>query len=123
MTIRCARHSQEIEEVESFFTQVIVLQKLGSFQNHESYEGQFLGFSNQGWHLAFNFTEENINHTPDADNLLELYMSQQLMNKVQQQAKKQGVNNFTPKNLYWQDKGLDFLDPVEYAVIITIQNT
>ncbi len=43
MKFRYARHTDDIKPLINFYTQVIGLEVIGSFENHANYDGVFLG--------------------------------------------------------------------------------
>ncbi|MBK8723789.1 MAG: hypothetical protein IPL95_16520 [Saprospiraceae bacterium] len=45
MTFRYARHTSDLESIEKFYTEIVGLEKLGGFKNHNHYNGLFLGIS------------------------------------------------------------------------------
>ena len=51
MTFRMARHTVDLQAIEIFYTSIVGLEKLGGFQNHDGYNGIFLGHPYQDWHL------------------------------------------------------------------------
>ncbi len=59
MTFRYARHTADLKRIEEFYTVIVGLEKLGGFQDHDNYDGIFLGFRDQSWHLEFTVSDEN----------------------------------------------------------------
>ena len=53
MIFRHARHTSCLDKIEKFYTDIVGLEKLGSFENHSNYNGIFLGHKNSNWHLEF----------------------------------------------------------------------
>ncbi|MFT6845971.1 MAG: hypothetical protein ACJAUV_002171 [Flavobacteriales bacterium] len=77
MTFRYARHTNELDPLVRFYTQVIGLEVLGSFTNHNAYDGIFLGLPKSDWHIEFTCSPEKVNHTPNSDDLLVFYVNTQ----------------------------------------------
>ncbi len=76
MKFRYARHTNNLKSITSFYTNIIGLEVLGSFENHSEYNGVFLGLSNQDWHIEFTQSDEKAAHHPDEDDLLVFYLSE-----------------------------------------------
>ena len=62
MTLRFARHTNDLEAIKSFYITILDFELLGSFENHNNYNGVFLGFQNADWHLEFTVSNEKTNH-------------------------------------------------------------
>jgi len=70
MKLRVARHTNNIEAIENFYCKIIGLDNLGGFQNHDGYDGLFLGKRGLDWHLEFTKSNQPSVHQPDEDDLL-----------------------------------------------------
>lgn len=70
MILRFARHTRGLHCIEIFYTKIIGLNKLGSFENHNGYNGIFLGLENTDWHLEFTASEESPKSVFDQDDAL-----------------------------------------------------
>ena len=53
MTFRYARHTNNLEQLKSFYIDVLGLELLGGFENHDGYDGAFIGKQDENWHLEF----------------------------------------------------------------------
>ena len=122
MKFRAARHTNDLKPIIEFYTNIIGLEVLGSFENHDDYNGVFLGIKDQDWHLEF--TESNINakHHFDDDDILVFYPSnekecQLILEQIEQHA----IKTIKPINPYWQKYGLMVEDPDEHKVVVSIQ--
>lgn len=73
MTFRFARHTNDLEAIKSFYINILDFELLGNFENHDNYNGIFLGFPNTDWHLEFTTSDEKTNHYFDEDDILVLY--------------------------------------------------
>lgn len=122
MKFRYARHTNDLNSITEFYTNVIGLEKMGSFENHSGYNGVFLGFPNMDWHLEFTVSNEKINHIPNDDDLLVFYLnSQEDINAIAENAKRLGAKRVMSKNPYWNKNAIELQDPDNYGVILTIQ--
>jgi len=120
MTFRFARHTNNLEQLKSFYIDILGLELLGGFENHEGYDGVFIGKPNENWHLeftksndivAFNFGEEDILvFYPNTKLEFELIHDNLVANKIP---------FIQAKNAYWKEHGKMFLDPDGYRVVIS----
>jgi hypothetical protein len=119
MKFRVARHTHHLEPIIQFYTTVVGLEILGSFQNHEGYDGVFLGHPDENWHLEFTVSWQQPLHRPDEDDLLVFYPKgkaefEAIHNRIQQM----NIRLSTPQNPYWKKRGIMVLDPDGFGVII-----
>jgi catechol 2,3-dioxygenase-like lactoylglutathione lyase family enzyme len=120
MTLRIARHTNDLEKIKSFYISILGFELLGSFINHNNYDGIFIGKPNLDWHLEFTKSNDLANHTFDEDDILVFYPKTILEYKAL-------INNLlnstfltiTSKNPYWNENGKMFLDPDGYRIIIS----
>ncbi|MER2163157.1 MAG: hypothetical protein ABS921_03445 [Psychrobacter alimentarius] len=56
MKFRYAQHTNNLDSFISFYQNIIGLEKLGGFKDHNGYDGVFLGLPNQDWHLEFTYS-------------------------------------------------------------------
>jgi len=73
MNFRFARHTNNLEKLTLFYTDILGLKILGSFENHDGYNGIFIGKVNADWHLEFTQTAETVIHSKDEDAILVFY--------------------------------------------------
>lgn len=120
MHFRVARHTNNLEVLKNFYINVLNFELLGSFENHENYNGVFLGFSNADWHLEFTTSNEKAVHQFDEDDALVLYPETQneydLLLKTIRATK---IPLIIPKNPYWTENGKMVLDPDGFRIIIS----
>ncbi len=120
MHFRYARHTQKLESLIYFYTTVLDFQVLGKFENHDGYDGVFLGKDGQNWHLEFTQTEKVTNHQFDEDDLLVFYPeTQKEYDKILENLKKFEVPILEPKNPYWKENGICFEDCDHYKIIVS----
>ena len=121
MKFRYARHTNNLNSLINFYTKIMELKILGTFENHANYNGVFLGYPNLDWHIEFTQSNEQVNHTPDDDDLLVFYFnSQEEINSIKKKALQKGIHFNKSKNPYWQHNGIEILDPDGYGVILTL---
>lgn len=120
MHFRVARHTNDLEAVKKFYVNILKFKLLGSFENHDSYNGVFLGFPNADWHLEFTTSDEKAIHQFNDDDILVLYpQTEKIYDSVLKNILENGIMLLTPKNPYWIENGKMFLDPDGYRVVIS----
>ena len=121
MKFRYARHTNNLNAITEFYTNVLGLQKQGAFENHSNYNGVFLGLPNCNWHIEFTESNEAAVHSPDDDDLIVFYInSEEELNTIREKACQFKVPIVKPKNPYWQTNGIELRDPDNFGVILTI---
>lgn len=120
MTFRFARHTNNLEQIKSFYIDILGFELLGGFENHNDYDGIFIGKSNENWHLEFTKSEEIVLFDFNEDDILVFYPNNKMefdfiMNKIQ--LKK--IEFVKAKNHYWNENGKMILDPDGYRIIIS----
>lgn len=120
MIFRYARHTKNIEKLTTFYTTVLDFEMIGNFQDHNGYDGVFLGKANQSWHLEFTQDGNLPESKPDDDDLLVFYPeSLSDYQKIIDNLEKYQVPILEPKNQYWKENGICFEDCDHYKIIIS----
>ena len=123
MKFRYARHTNNLDLLTKFYTQIIGLQNLGGFEDHDGYNGVFLGKKNLDWHLEFTESQETVEHFPDEEDLIVFYIdSKKELEQILENAKSQGLTSISSKNPYWKKFGTEIKDPDGFGVILTLNN-
>ncbi|MEZ4775605.1 MAG: VOC family protein [Bacteroidia bacterium] len=119
MKFRFARHTNNLEKLKSFYTDVLGFDLLGGFEDHDNYNGIFLGYKNAGWHLEFTESDQPANHTFDEDDILVFYPeSEEKYTRLLAHLREHQVEFIQPQNPYWSENGVMILDPDGYRVVI-----
>jgi catechol 2,3-dioxygenase-like lactoylglutathione lyase family enzyme len=119
MKFRHARHTNDLEKLEKFYTEIVGLEKLGEFNNHSEYNGLFLGFPGMDWHIEFTASNDDAVHTPDADDLLVFYPNNtDEYDAILSRIEEKQVPIQQSKNPYWVQNGVEILDPDGFGVVI-----
>ena len=123
MKLRVARHIQAFEFIIPFYNQVLNLEVLGKFEEHERYSGIFLGKKEENWHLEFTISDTAPVHTFDEDDMLVFYPNtKEEFDLIQRNI----INNQgaieTAKNPYWNRNGLVIKDPEGYWIGVVDPN-
>lgn len=122
MTFRYARHSQNINELKKFYIEIAGLESLGGFENHNGYDGVFLGIKGAAWHLEFTKSEEVPQHTFDPDDILVFYVDSKFeLVEIQKKIQSLGMAIGTPKNPYWVQHGIMVSDPDGHPVMFCLR--
>ena len=120
MTLRIARHSDDLEKMKSFHIDIVGLELLGSFENHNDYDGIFIGKPDSDWHLEFTKSNEKASHCFDEDDLLVFYPKSILeYNVLISSLLSNNISMILSKNPYWNENGKMFLDPDGYRIVIS----
>ena len=120
MTFRFARHTNNLDQIKSFYIDVLGFQLLGGFENHNGYDGIFIGRANENWHLEFTKSEEIVHFNFNDDDIIVFYPKNKIdfdliMNKIQSQ----NIDFIKAKNPYWNENGKMILDPDGYKIVIS----
>lgn len=120
MKMRVARHTTSLQTVIDFYTELLGLQMLGDFKDHDGYDGVFLGVPGESWHLEFTVSDEAPVHTPDEDDLLVFYTgSSEKFDSLVMKAAEMDVQEVEAKNPYWSLHGKTYVDPDGFRLVIT----
>jgi catechol 2,3-dioxygenase-like lactoylglutathione lyase family enzyme len=122
MTLRYARHTSNLEKIEKFYTDIVGLERLGGFENHNNYHGIFLGQNNCDWHLEFTISGDQPKSIFDEDDILVFYVnSEKDMWNIRERLIENNMELEIPKNPYWRQNGIMISDPDGYKVIFSIK--
>jgi hypothetical protein len=120
MTFRFARHTNDLEPLTAFYIKILGMEILGGFQNHNGYDGVFMGKTNENWHLEFTKSDEIIQFNFGDEDVLVFYPN----TKLEYYSILEKINNslikiIEAKNQYWNENGKMFLDPDGYRIVIS----
>lgn len=122
MKFRYARHTNYLEALVNFYQNVIGLENLGGFKNHNGYDGCFLGFPDQDWHMEFTQSTDKTDHHADRDDLVVFYLdSEEQLQTIIRRAKKANILPIISENPYWNEHGIELTDPDGFGVVITLR--
>lgn len=123
MTLRYARHTTNLQQIEQFYTEIVRLEKLGEFQNHQTYDGIFLGHPNLNWHLEFTRSNTKPDHKFDGDDILVFYVNSEVeLSAIRQKINKNCIKIEVPKNPYWHKNGIMISDPDGFKIIFSVKH-
>ena len=121
MNFRYARHTTNLESIKTFYVDLLGLEILGSFENHDQYDGLFIGEKGADWHLEFTVSSIKPNHKPDEDDLLVFYF-----NTEEERAQRvviierTGIKSVKAANPYWNENGVTYEDPDGFRVVLAL---
>ena len=122
LTLRVARHTDDLDRIEAFYVGVLGLQVLGRFEDHDGYDGLFLGRPELDWHLEFTTCARPAQHRFDEDDLLVIYPHDREEHAaMRRRIEESGLVLQTPANPYWREHGLLVRDPDGHGVILSAQ--
>ena len=116
MQLRIARHTERLDEVVAFYRDGIGLTEIGSFRDHEGYDGVFLAVPGTGAHLELTAGGDHGAPAPHPESLLVLYLGDD--QAVHEVSARLGVDPITPANPYWAARGVTFKDPDGFGVVL-----
>ncbi|MCD0469782.1 VOC family protein [Flavobacterium sp. JAS] len=120
MFLRVARHTNDLERIVDFYVNILGFELLGDFQNHNHYDGVFVGKSGLDWHFEFTKSEEEANHTFDQDDVIVLYPKSIIDYDVLVSNVIHGkILILTANNPFWNENGVMFMDPDGYRIVLS----
>lgn len=119
-TLRVARPTDQLDAVVRFYTQGLGMSVLGSFRDHDGFDGMMLGRPEGAYHLEFTQKRgHSVGRAPTQDNLLVFYLpdSSEWQGAIDRMraAGYEPVPSFNP---YWDRAGRTFEDPDGYRVVL-----
>ncbi len=118
--IRVARPTNRLPEIVRFYTVGLQLPRIGSFADHDGYDGVMIGLP--GVHPHLEFTSHAAGSpcpAPSRDNLLVLYMTDRdAIDATVGRLESLGYGPVEPENPYWRDRGVTFEDPDGWRVVL-----
>lgn len=120
MFLRIARHTNNLEAIEDFYVNILGFEQLGGFENHNNYDGIFIGKSGLDWHFEFTQSQTKANHTFDEDDVIVLYPKTILdYNVLIKKLLQHNISSIHAINPFWNENGKMFLDPDGYRIVIS----
>ncbi len=118
-TLRVARPTDHLEEVIRFYTDGVGLTRLGSFEDHEGFDGVILGMPDAPYHLEFTRKRGHLaGRAPTQDQLLVFYLPDE--REWRAAIARMAATGYEPVpsfNPYWDRAGRTFEDPDGYRVV------
>lgn len=121
--IRIARPTNDIENLLPFYRDALGFEVLGSFTDHEGFDGIMLGLGgpSSGYHLEFTLKRGHaVPRCPTEDNLLIFYLpDEKSYGEALARMEGAGCQSVPSFNPYWDRTGKTFEDADGYRVVLT----
>ncbi len=118
---RVARPTDRLAEVTRFYVEALGFERLASFQDHDGFDGEVLGFPGATWHLEFVFDRSGrpVGESPSDEHLLVLYFATSAEYEAAATlAERAGARVVPSNNPYWDRLGRTVEDPDRYRVVL-----
>jgi len=120
MEFRNARHTDDLKDIIEFYTKIIGLNVLFSFENHNDYSGVFLGKPNHDWHLEFTASKNKAKHKFDVEDMLVFYPTERNeYDEIIERIETNRIELIKADNPYWDENGIMLKDPDGFRVVIS----
>lgn len=116
MQVRFARHTERLAEIVRFYRDGLGLPELGRFEDHDGYDGVFLGLPGTAAHLEFARGGRHSAPTPNPETLLVLYLGD--AETVEETIRRIGAEPVEAANPYWRTNGVTLADPDGFRVVL-----
>lgn len=116
---RIARPTKNLKAITKFYNEILGFEIIGSFVNHNGYDGIMLGLPNEKYHLEFtqNLFQEYL-PMPTKENLLVFYFgSNEEYFFAIDRMKNLGIESVEPENPYWESKSMTYEDPDKWRIV------
>jgi catechol 2,3-dioxygenase-like lactoylglutathione lyase family enzyme len=118
--LRVARPTDRLAEAVRFYRDGLGLHELGSFSDHDGFDGVMLGLPGASWHLELTHRPgHSAGRAPGEENLLVLYLPERAAwDAAVRRMIDHGYPSVAPFNPYWAERGQTFEDPDGYRVVL-----
>ncbi|MGE6630687.1 VOC family protein [Bacillus sp. NPDC077027] len=118
--LRIARPTVKMNEAVSFYEEGLGLKRIGSFDQHEGYDGVMFGLPHQHVHLEITkHEEEDTIPVPHPEQLLVFYIpDKQEFEMMKHRLISFGGQQVPSVNPYWNRGGVTFEDPDGYRIVL-----
>jgi len=118
--LRIARPVTDIERAANMYCQGLTLRNLGSFRDHEGFDGIMVGAPGASYHLEFTRSRHHpVTPSPTPEDLLVLYYpSESEWHLACERMSAAGFAAVSAFNPYWDVRGRTHQDPDGYRVVL-----
>jgi catechol 2,3-dioxygenase-like lactoylglutathione lyase family enzyme len=118
--LRVARPTDDLEAVLRFYRDGLGLSEIGSFKDHQGFDGVMLGQIGQRYHLEFTLQRgHTAGRAPTPENLLVFYLPDaDEHRRAVERMRAHGHEPVPSANPYWDRGGVTFEDPDGYRVVL-----
>ena len=117
--VRVARPTADLKRLVAFYRDVLGLDVIADFKDHDGFDGIMLGQRGAGMHLEF--TQERGAKPlplPTPEHLLVLYFEEADWAAIHQRLRAADVNPVVSHNPYWDQRGITVEDPDGYRIVL-----
>ncbi len=120
MEFRNARHTNNLKPIVEFYTKIIGLKVLFSFENHNDYSGSLIGKPGHDWHIEFTASKDMAKHKFDDEDMMVFYPTEKSeYNEIVERIDANNIEIIKAKNPFWDDNGIMIKDPDGFRIIIS----
>jgi catechol 2,3-dioxygenase-like lactoylglutathione lyase family enzyme len=96
------------------------LRVIGSFEDHDGFDGAILGWAGAAWHLELTYCRAHpVRPAPTQEDLLVLYLTDRgFWQESCDRMLAAGFRKVVALNPYWHAKGATFADPDGYRTVL-----
>ena len=118
--LRVARPTEDLDAIRAFYVDALGLEELGSFRDHDGYDGIMVGARGRATHLEFTrHAADSACPPPTRDNLLVFYLPDAgALADVSARLRSLGHQPVPPQNPYWEGRGVTFEDPDGWRIVL-----
>lgn len=118
--LRVARPTDQLCEVVKFYRDGLGFFVLGSFEDHDGFDGVMLGCPSERYHLELTHKRgHSVGRAPTRDNLLVFYLPEKEdWERAVERMRAHGYEPVPSFNPYWDRLGKTFEDPDGYRVVL-----
>jgi hypothetical protein len=118
--LRVARPVSDITKTADMYCNGLNLKIVGSFKDHEGFDGIILGFSGSDYHFEFTHSKQHpITPQSTVEDLFVFYIPDlETWNSIVSNMKAAGFEEIEPFNPYWSIKGCTLKDRDGYRVVL-----
>ena len=119
-TLRVARATDCLDDVVRFYVDGLGFEQLGSFADHDGFDGVMIGLPGADYHLEFtNQPGHTVGRAPNQESLLVFYLpDRQEWEAAVKRMETAGYSPVVSLNPYWDRHGRTFEDPDGYRVVL-----
>lgn len=119
---RSARPANDLAALERFYVEVLGCATLGTFDDHEGFDGLILGAPDGSWQIEF-VRERGVvaPRAPTREHLLVFYLADR--DALEARCAAMDIAGFArvePNNPYWLRHGVTYADPEGYHVVVAV---
>lgn len=120
MKFRTARHTANLQRIIDFYCGILGLEILGKFDDHDGYDGIFLGRKETDWEIEFTVSHDLPEHQPDDDDLFVFYAATETeLAQMRESFRQHNIPEENAKNPYWALNGVTYKDPDGFRIVIS----